>query len=88
MQYNNCFFRSVPILLPSVIAVTLQAQSVLRPRSTFSDTDPKHYFYCISKTSFFLTPSFWKSDSDFFGVFFVEFLAKAKIVYDIDEQTT
>ena len=69
IQYNNCFFWSVPRLLPSVIEATLQARSVLRPRSTFPGTDLKHCLYYISKARFFLPRSFWKSDSDFFEFF-------------------
>ena len=45
---NNCFFQSVPRILPSFITPTLKARSVLRPWAIFTVTDRKNSYYCIN----------------------------------------
>ena len=40
-------FLSVLTILPSVIALTSQARSVLRPQAIFQRTDSKNSYYCI-----------------------------------------
>ena len=42
---NNCFFWSIPRILPSVIAPTLQAWSLFKPRAIFHGADRKNNYF-------------------------------------------